>query len=54
MTSNMRLVKTEEYLKLRQKSYKMQLANSRKANPQTAMDYVTKTSKLATTRREKW
>ena len=32
MTSNMRLVKTEEYLKLRQKSYKMQLANSKKGN----------------------
>ena len=30
MTSNMRLVKTGEYLKLRQKSYKMELANSKK------------------------
>ena len=30
MTSKMRLVKTEEYLKLRQKSYKMQFANSKK------------------------
>ena len=54
MTSNMKLVKTEEYLKLRQKSYKMQVANSKKANHQTAMEYVPKTSKLATTRREKW
>ena len=26
----------------------------KKANPQTAMEYVPKTSKLATTRREKW
>ena len=26
----------------------------KKANPQTAMEFVPKTSKLATTRREKW
>ena len=54
MTSNMKRVMTEEYLKLRQKSYKAQSANSKQANLQTAMEYVPKTSKLATTRREKW
>ena len=53
MTSNMKRVMTEEYLKLRLKSYKAQSANSKKAKPQTAMEYVPKTSKLATTRREK-
>ena len=33
---------TEEYLKLRQKSYKAQSANSKQANLQTAMEYVPK------------
>ena len=48
----MKRVMSEEYLNLRQKSYKAQSANSKKANPQTAMEYVPKTTKLATTRRE--
>ena len=53
MTPNMKCVMAKEYLKLRQKNYKAQSANSKQANLQTAMEYVPKTSKLATTRREK-
>ena len=33
---------------------KTQSANSKKENPQTAMEFVPKTSKHATMRREKW
>ena len=43
----------KKYLKLRQRNYKAQSANSIKANLQTAMEYEPKTSKLATMRREK-
>ena len=42
----------KKYLKSRQKNYKAQSANSKQANLQTAMEYVPKTSKIATTRRE--
>ena len=52
MTSNMKWVMTEEYLKLRQKYYKTQLANL-KANPQTEMKFESKTSKSLRRRDER-
>ena len=40
--------------KKKKKKKKRNLQTQKKANPQTAMEFVPKTSKLATTRREKW
>ena len=48
------MIMTEKYQRLRQKSCKTQSANSKKANPQTAMEFVPKSSKHASMRREKW
>ena len=52
-TLNMKREMTKEYLKSRLKNFKVQSANSKLASLQTEMEYELKTSKIATTRREK-
>ena len=52
-TLSKKRVMKKEYLKSRLKNYKGQSANSNLANLQTEMEYELKTSKIATTRREK-
>ena len=50
-TLNMKREMTKEYLKSRLKNFKVQSANSKLASLQTEMEYVLKTSKIATMRR---
>ena len=52
-TLNMKRRMTKEYLKSRLKNFKVQSANSKLASLQTEMEIELKTSKIATTRREK-
>ena len=53
-TLSKKRVMTKEYLKSRLKNYKVRSANSKLASLQTEIEYELKTSKIATTRREKW
>ena len=52
-TLNMKRKMTKEYLKSRLKNFKVQSASPKLASLQTEMVYELKTSKIATTRREK-